>query len=337
MAPLVAFCLNFVAATYESRWGHRLGSELLLADAGHTRADAGVSLALVGGLIAVRAGYPVVDPLLALVIAIVVARVGVQVARETADVLADAAALDSAEVARIAREVPGVEGVHKVRSRGPVDSIAVDLHVQVDPALGLERGHEIGHAVEDRLCESLPGVTDVVVHVEPEWELVGGDITAAVRRVAGRYPVDVHEIHVHTGRRTEVGLHLEMDPALSLDEAHDMATELEGAILADVPELDRVVTHLEPSANRVQVASEVRALGSYAELVARETEAVRGLFDPHDIEVVQVADGLRLSMHVRSVGELPLPDAHALAEELEARLRSADPTLVRITIHLEPA
>jgi divalent metal cation (Fe/Co/Zn/Cd) transporter len=42
-------------------------------------------------------------------------------------------------------------------------------------------------------------------------------------------------------------------------------------------------------------------------------------------------------LHVRTVGDLPLPQAHALTEELEARLRFAEPELERVTIHLERA
>ncbi|MFN2114323.1 MAG: cation-efflux pump [Anaerolineae bacterium] len=339
-APLAAFGLNYAAATYEARWGRLLSSELLLADAGHTRADAAVSLALVGGLLAVRAGYPLVDPLLALGIAAVIAWVGYKIARDTAGVLSDAAALDPTVVESIARSVPGVEGVHKIRSRGPADSVAVDLHVQVEPDLGLERGHEIGHAVKAQLLAQLPGVRDVVVHIEPEWGLVGDDVATAVRRVAGRYGVGAHEIHVHTGggagNDTEVGLHLELDSALTVAGADEQASAIEDAIRLEAPGVSRVVTHLEPSTSRTLRSSPAPEASHVAALAKRETEQVTGLFDAHDIEVVRVPSGLRLSMFVRTIGELPLPEAHALVEELEGRLRAAEPRLKRVTIRFLP-
>jgi len=56
---------------------------------------------------------------------------------------------------------------HNVRSRGPLDDIHVDLHVLVDADTRLADAHHIGHLVEQRLRARFPGLTDVVVHVEP--------------------------------------------------------------------------------------------------------------------------------------------------------------------------
>ena len=335
-APALAVLLNAAAATYEGRRGRALASDLLLADAGHTRADAWASLALVVGLVAVGAGYPIVDPLLALAIAGVVARVGWGIVRETSAVLADAAALDPEAVGRIASSVEGVEGVHKVRSRGPADAVALDLHVQVDPALGIGRAHAIGHAVQAALRAALPGLADVVVHVEPEWALAGDEVSRAVRRVVGRFPVEAHEIHVHGAGRLEVSLHLELEPTLSLEAAHRLASAVEAAVRAEVPGAEHVVTHLEPRADGPAVADEPADLAAYRTLVGLETRGVAGLSGPHDVQAARVPGGIRLSAHVCAPGDLPLARAHALAEALEARLRAAEPALERITIHVEP-
>jgi len=174
-APALAFAFNGLASSYEARWGRRLGSELLIADASHTRADAAVSLALIGGLIAIWAGFPLVDPLLALVIAGVIARTGIAIIHDTSEVLADAAVFDPETIARVAREVPGVESTHKIRSRGPADAVSIDLHAQVDPSLSIEDAHAIGHAVEQRLRSELSGVSEVLVHVEPAARPSGPD------------------------------------------------------------------------------------------------------------------------------------------------------------------
>lgn len=59
---------------------------------------------------------------------------------------------------------------HNVRSRGPSDDIHLDLHILVDPRLAISEAHAVGHRVERRLRERWPGLTDVVVHVEPALE-----------------------------------------------------------------------------------------------------------------------------------------------------------------------
>ena len=174
LGPALAGLCNAVASRYEARWGRRLSSELLIADAGHTRADAGISIALFAGLLAVRAGYPLVDPILALVIAGVIAWTGARIVLDTSRVLADAAVFDPAAIARIAAEVPGVAGTHKIRSRGPADAVAIDLHVQVDPDLSIAHAHAIGHEVAEQLKRHLDGVAEVMVHMEPAGGPDGG-------------------------------------------------------------------------------------------------------------------------------------------------------------------
>ena len=176
-APLVALAINVVTATYEGRAAKRLGSELLEADAAHTWTDAAVSVSLLVGLLAVRSGYAIVDPVLALIIAAVVARVGWSIAVQASDILADSVAIDPSDLAAIVGGVAGVEGVHKIRSRGPLDHVSVDLHIQVDPDLGIRRAHAIGHAVSDALQASVQGIEDVVVHVEPAERPGGGERT----------------------------------------------------------------------------------------------------------------------------------------------------------------
>ena len=159
--------VHLMVAVYEYRAGRRLQSEVLVADALHTKADIYISLAVVGGLIAVRLGYPVVDPLLALGIAVHIARIGVDIIRENTATLLDGAVLPRQDVERLALQVPGVHAAHRIRSRGPQDAVHVDLHILVDPTLSTVQAHALAHQVQQRLEKMLPGVQDVMVHVEP--------------------------------------------------------------------------------------------------------------------------------------------------------------------------
>ncbi|HWY74831.1 MAG TPA: cation transporter dimerization domain-containing protein, partial [Verrucomicrobiae bacterium] len=47
----------------------------------------------------------------------------------------------------------------------------VDMHVEVDPAMSVQQGHAIAHAVKEKVQRELPAVKDVLVHIEPS---VGG-------------------------------------------------------------------------------------------------------------------------------------------------------------------
>jgi cation diffusion facilitator family transporter len=168
---LVTIGVNISITLWERRVGHRLNSEILLADASHTASDVWVSLGVIGSLVAVRLGYPMADPLIALVVAAVIAYTAWQIFLQTGSTLSDEARIPSPEIAAICMEVDGVLGCHHVRTRGLKSEVYVDLHVQVAPELSVKDGHRIAGRVESELCDAMPNVADVVVHVEPFDEL----------------------------------------------------------------------------------------------------------------------------------------------------------------------
>ena len=63
--------------------------------------------------------------------------------------------------------MPGVEGAHAIRSRGGEGLVWVDLHIQVDPDLSVEEGHDIASRVAETVEEQVGRPADVTVHVEP--------------------------------------------------------------------------------------------------------------------------------------------------------------------------
>ena len=167
-ALMVSIAVHIAVVSYEYRKGKELKSEVLVADALHTRADIYVSISVMAGLIAVRLGFPIVDPILALIIAVLIAKIGIDIIRSSSKVLLDRAVVDINDVERIARSVPGVTTVHRIRSRGLEDDVHIDLHVRVDPAMPTEQSHFIAHEVQRRLLAEVPGAQDVIVHIEPE-------------------------------------------------------------------------------------------------------------------------------------------------------------------------
>ena len=158
--------INLIVSTYEQRRGRKLSSELLIADAAHTRSDFFVSLAVIASLAATGLGYPQVDVVVALVLAAVIAHAALQILRRSVVRLTDSAAVPSERIKELALSVDGVEGVHRIRSRQVPGGGYADLHLQVRPDLRLDRAHAIGHIVADRLREELH-LSDVVTHVEP--------------------------------------------------------------------------------------------------------------------------------------------------------------------------
>lgn len=164
---LVTLAINLIVVRYERGEGRRLKSEILMADAMHTRSDVLTSCAVLVSLAAVRLGYPVVDPLAGLVIAVFIARTGWQIGRETSGILSDRVVLNEKEIRRAVMSVPLVLGCHRIRSRGSADHTFLDLHVWFAADTTLFEAHRLSHVVKDRLMDTFPQIADAIIHIEP--------------------------------------------------------------------------------------------------------------------------------------------------------------------------
>ena len=164
---LVTLAVNLLVVRYESAAGRRLNSELLLADAMHTRSDVLTSCAVLVSLGAVKLGYPVLDPLAGVVIAAFIARTGLKIARDTSSVLSDRVVLNEDDIRQVVMSVPEAVGCHQIRSRGTADHIFLDLHVWFRGNTSLHEAHRLSHVVKDRLLERFPHIKDAIIHIEP--------------------------------------------------------------------------------------------------------------------------------------------------------------------------
>ncbi len=163
----VTLVVNLFVVRYELREARRLNSEVLHADAMHTRSDVLTSATVLAALVGVWFGYPWLDPLAALVVAAVIGRAGWLIAQETSRILGDQIVMAEEDVQMVVRSVPEVLGCHRIRTRGPADYVFMDLHVWLDGRTPLEAAHATSHVVKDRLMKRFPQLADVVIHIEP--------------------------------------------------------------------------------------------------------------------------------------------------------------------------
>ncbi len=164
---LGTLAMNIGVTTWERRMGRKLGSEILVADASHTASDVFVSLGVIAGLVFVKMGFPLADPLIALGVSVAIAYTAVGVFRQANETLSDTARIPPSEVCAAACQVDGCLGCHHVRTRGSESEVYVDLHIQVDPAMTVEEGHKVTESVERALCAHFDQVVDVIAHLEP--------------------------------------------------------------------------------------------------------------------------------------------------------------------------
>jgi cation diffusion facilitator family transporter len=181
--PLIASIVaKAVLSTVKFRYGRKIGSAALLADAWNDTVDIVSATAAITAL-----GLTLYDPARFLAadhyggfgVGLIVIFTGLRVAKDTGtrltDIMPDAKLM--AEIRRVAQTVPGVLAVEKCFARNTGLQYHVELHLEVDPRMTVERSHEIATAVRFKIREELDWVADVLVHVEPH--LVADNATAS--------------------------------------------------------------------------------------------------------------------------------------------------------------
>jgi cation diffusion facilitator family transporter len=163
----VTLIVNVWVVAYEMREGRRLKSEVLSADAKHTRSDVLTTGAVLGALLGVWWGYPLLDPMAALLVAGFIGHACWGIAQEASRILGDEIVLPESEVREVVQSVPHVLGCEKIRTRGSADYAFLDLHLWLNGGTPLEDAHATSHVVKDRLMSKFPQLADVVIHIEP--------------------------------------------------------------------------------------------------------------------------------------------------------------------------
>jgi len=165
LAALVSKELLF---RYMLRVAKRVKSGMLVANAWHARSDAASSLVVALGLIGNLMGYPLMDPIAALIVGLMVAKMGWGFGWDALHDLMDRA-VDEDEVQAIRQtllDTPGVAGVHDVRTRKMGDMVVADAHIEVDAMLTVEEGHNIAVAARQAVMQR-HRVLNLMTHVDP--------------------------------------------------------------------------------------------------------------------------------------------------------------------------
>jgi cation diffusion facilitator family transporter len=330
LALVVAIDLSRTVVSYRS--ARRYDSAALFSNALHFGSDMVSSLAVLGGLVAARAGFPEADSIAALFVAALVVTAAARLIRRNVDVLMDRAPADVVDAASeaIGRLDPPVT-VHRLRLRQAGGRTFADVVIGVSPGAAVGQGHAAADRVEAALHRTLPG-SDVVVHVEP----AGTEAELRERvRAAAMTVSRVRELHdltlIDTPDGIEASVHLKLPGDLPLANAHAITEEVERAIRAAAPEVRAVQTHLEPLAER---APGRRVTHGPSE-VESAVVAITGQ-RPRELRTLSTDDGLVVLVTLALDPESTVEAAHEEASAVSRRIREALPGVADVVVHTEP-
>lgn len=164
---IITMAINIFVIVYETRAGKKLHSDILVSDAIHTKSDVYVSLSVILSLIAVKLGYPILDPIISFIISIAIIKAAIEILLNSSKVLCDAVVVNPEDVIALVSKIEGVLDCHSVRSRGREDDFSLDLHILVDPSMPVGKSHELHHVIEDEIRKHFLGVHYIEIHIEP--------------------------------------------------------------------------------------------------------------------------------------------------------------------------
>ncbi len=241
---------------YLIRVAERLRSQLMIANALHTRADAASALVVVVGIGGALLGWGFLDLLAAALMGFMILRMGVVLAWGALKELIDTG-LDATQVEAIRKTLlatPGVLGLHELRTRRMAHQALVDAHVQVDARISVSEGHRIAESSRARVLREHPEVLDVLVHIDPEDDL---DPDLAAARLPSREAL-LNELAVlmadlpepqrvmlhYLGGRVEVEVFLDQDSRSDILRLRAMQADLAERI-KDHPAIRSISFHLQ--------------------------------------------------------------------------------------------
>lgn len=171
----VSIIVKEILYRYTMRAGMKLKSDAIRANAWHHRSDAISSLAALVGIAGALLGYPLMDPLAAVIVGIMIAHVGIKIAWEAVNNLMDTGVskTELEKIKSIIKENPGVLHFHELKTRKLGKDVLVDLHIQVPPRISISEAHNIAETVRFNLKQKVEEIADALVHIDAEDDQEG--------------------------------------------------------------------------------------------------------------------------------------------------------------------
>jgi cation diffusion facilitator family transporter len=331
-----AVIVDMTRTTVSLRVGRRYDSAALRSNAFHFAGDMAGSLAVLAGLLMIRAGFRQGDALAAMVVAAIIFATALHLIAENANVLMDRTPSEAREAAERAIADLGADiELSRLRLRESAGRYFADVVVTVPPGRAVVEGHLAADQIEAAMEDALPG-SDVVVHVEPRRR--GLDLRDRVLAIALAEPLvlEAHDISIfEQNGSASVSLHLKFPADLDLRTAAEISDRVEQAICAR-PEVTAVQTHLEPLESTLRVADADAAVALDAARTIEQLLEERTGRGAHAIKVLATDGGRVVFLTLRVDPSTSLMAAHRLAGELEEELRLRLSDIADVVIHTTP-
>jgi cation diffusion facilitator family transporter len=272
------------------------------------------------------------DSIASIFLGVMLIYLSIKLARASIMELSDATSKEMTQ--KIEKTILSEAGVLKnesLRARQVGSKTFIETTVQVQEGMSLDEAHALASRIEGKLTGAF-GNVDATIHIEPcEGEAGMEQLVEKLATVDGVR--EVHEVAtVYASGKLYITLHAIVDPKLSVEQAHNIAENIEKRMHAEIKQLEHVTVHVEP-------AGEVRAVEVGDEelkvIISRVTDGLSENFRL-DKMLTYVAGGKRyINLDCCFTKQITIAEAHRLASRIEKEVKERFTDSV-VTVHIEP-
>lgn len=166
---VLGIMINFSVSEYIIKIGKEIRSPAIVADGKHQKTDIFSSIAVLLSVVVSNIGYPILDPIIGLIIGVLILKTAYEVGKENIDNIMGKVPSQEFinKIKRVANKTPKAQDAHNIKVDYLGSYAVVSLHVKVDGNMTVDESHKIAHIVETNLINKIPEVKYAVVHVCP--------------------------------------------------------------------------------------------------------------------------------------------------------------------------
>lgn len=170
---IITICINLFVTTYERKKGEQYNSYILVSDSVHTKSDIFISVGVLISLIGIKLGLPsIIDPIISIVISFFILKASYDIFKESIGILSDKAIIEEEKLLEILNSFEEIKDIHKIRSRGSLNDMYIDMHIMIEPNTTTEEAHRLSHNIEGEIKNRMNENAQVIIHIEPYYKKI---------------------------------------------------------------------------------------------------------------------------------------------------------------------
>lgn len=166
---VIGILINFIISSYIIKIGNEIKSPAIVADGKHQKTDIFSSIAVLVGVIVANMGFPILDPIVGMVIGVLIIKTAIEIGKENIDNIMGKVPSDDLinQIKKIANETTKNESAHNIKIDYFGSYATVSLHIELDGDMSLNESHRIVHLVQENITNEVPMIKSAVVHACP--------------------------------------------------------------------------------------------------------------------------------------------------------------------------